>query len=617
MRLCDKIIYLRKKRGWSQEQLSIKLGISRQAVYKWEAGISLPEIDKLTKLSKIFEISYNDLLDDDIDIMVASDGGDEPTRAVLPDEPSEGSGEQNEPMECPDEPEASDNDDKTSTPASSDIKEEANQRLISHDKKLTLIIVAIILASLLVVGAIIGTLIYFSQRGHIDDDKSEESSSTQASNGDSGVNTIYYTVQFDSAGGEALPTKTVASGSVVGKMNDPVYDGHVFCGWYTKDYVRWDLEKTEVTTNVTLYAMWIVETGSIILHKNDGSGETISFPYMENMWTSLEACFESSNGSIIIGWSDTPNGEILYPVHESIIVSSKKTPNLYAIWEKDIFVVDKTSDSCVIVSFTGGGKNITIPKKIDGLPVVAIADDAFRGNTSIESIAIPEGVKTIGSKMFYGCTSLYRIYIPSTVNQISTDAFLNCPALTSFHLDSANSEFSLVAGSMLYNKEGTRLIKYPVGCSDTELRIPDGTHYIEDYAFYGCSNLKKVYFPEGVGGIGKSAFEGCYSLQVADLGNRVDYIGARAFFNCHSLEKMTLEHNTIYSIGNYAFAHCYALDELLIYGNIGEIGFRAFYNCIQLTSIISHGTIDKQDENAFEGCTEFTGVEFLPAPTDS
>ena len=542
MRLCDKIIYLRKKRGWSQEQLSIKLGISRQAVYKWEAGISLPEIDKLTKLSKIFEISYNDLLDDDIDIMVASDGGDEPTRAVLPDEPSESSGEQNEPRECPDEPEASDNDDKTSAPVSSNVKEEANQRLSSHDKKLTLIIVAIILASLLVVGAIIGTLIYFSQRGHIDDDKSEESSSTQASNGD---------------------------------------------------------------------------TGSIILHKNDGSGETISFPYTENTGTSLEACFESSNGSIIIGWSDTPNGEILYPVHESIIVSAKKTPNLYAIWEKDIFVVDKTSDSCVIVSFTGGGKNITIPKKIDGLPVVAIADDAFRGNTSIESVAIPEGVKTIGSKMFYGCTSLYRIYIPSTVNQISTDAFLNCPALTSFHLDSANSEFSLVAGSMLYNKEGTRLIKYPVGCNDTELRIPDGTHYIEDYAFYGCSNLKKVYFPEGVGGIGKSAFEGCYSLQVADLGNRVDYIGARAFFNCHSLEKMTLEHNTIYSIGNYAFAHCYALDELLIYGNIGEIGFRAFYNCTQLTSIISHGTIDKQDKNAFEGCTEFTGVEFLPAPTDS
>ena len=68
MDISEKITYLRKKSGWSQELLATKLEVSRQAVYKWEAGISLPEIDKLKRLSKLFDISFNELLDDDVDI---------------------------------------------------------------------------------------------------------------------------------------------------------------------------------------------------------------------------------------------------------------------------------------------------------------------------------------------------------------------------------------------------------------------------------------------------------------------------------------------------------------------------------------------------------------------
>lgn len=68
MQISEKIAFLRKKNGWSQEQLSIKLQVSRQAVYKWEAGISYPEIDKIKKLAVMFDISFNDFLDDDVDI---------------------------------------------------------------------------------------------------------------------------------------------------------------------------------------------------------------------------------------------------------------------------------------------------------------------------------------------------------------------------------------------------------------------------------------------------------------------------------------------------------------------------------------------------------------------
>ena len=57
MRLDEKIIYLRKKNGWSQEDLALKLDISRQSVSKWESGMSLPELDKIISMSKLFGVS--------------------------------------------------------------------------------------------------------------------------------------------------------------------------------------------------------------------------------------------------------------------------------------------------------------------------------------------------------------------------------------------------------------------------------------------------------------------------------------------------------------------------------------------------------------------------------
>ena len=62
MILADKIIRLRKKNGWSQEELADKLQVSRQAVSKWETGESLPDTDKLLPLSRMLEVSVDALL---------------------------------------------------------------------------------------------------------------------------------------------------------------------------------------------------------------------------------------------------------------------------------------------------------------------------------------------------------------------------------------------------------------------------------------------------------------------------------------------------------------------------------------------------------------------------
>ncbi|MGM9986090.1 MAG: helix-turn-helix domain-containing protein [Bacillaceae bacterium] len=62
MSFSDKLQTLRKEKGLSQEQLAEILDVSRQAVSKWESGQTYPEIDKLIKISDLFQISLDELL---------------------------------------------------------------------------------------------------------------------------------------------------------------------------------------------------------------------------------------------------------------------------------------------------------------------------------------------------------------------------------------------------------------------------------------------------------------------------------------------------------------------------------------------------------------------------
>lgn len=69
MILADKLIALRKKAGYSQEELAEKMGVTRQSVSKWESGQSIPDIEKIIRISDLFEVSIDYLLRDNIEEM--------------------------------------------------------------------------------------------------------------------------------------------------------------------------------------------------------------------------------------------------------------------------------------------------------------------------------------------------------------------------------------------------------------------------------------------------------------------------------------------------------------------------------------------------------------------
>ena len=78
MILADKIMQLRKKAGWSQEELAEQLGVTRQSVSKWEGAQSMPDMEKILQMSRLFGVSTDFLLKDELEAAEPDVAPDEP-----------------------------------------------------------------------------------------------------------------------------------------------------------------------------------------------------------------------------------------------------------------------------------------------------------------------------------------------------------------------------------------------------------------------------------------------------------------------------------------------------------------------------------------------------------
>jgi hypothetical protein len=133
---------------------------------------------------------------------------------------------------------------------------------------------------------------------------------------------------------------------------------------------------------------------------------------------------------------------------------------------------------------------ITIPNS-----VTTIGERAFLSCDSLTSVTIGSGVTTIGYSAFYGCSSLTSVTIPASVTSIGEDAFQGC-SLTAITVDAANTAYSSQDG-VLYNKNKTTLIQYPIEKTGATFIIPNSVTTIGEEAFLDCSSLTSVTFETG------------------------------------------------------------------------------------------------------------------------
>ena len=135
--------------------------------------------------------------------------------------------------------------------------------------------------------------------------------------------------------------------------------------------------------------------------------------------------------------------------------------------------------------------------------VTEIKDYVFNECTSLESIALPDGVTYIGDYAF-AYSAIRNITIPESVSSIGDYAFAGCSYLKS-------------------------------------VIIPNGVTSIGDYMFYQCSCLESITIPESVASIGDYAFYNCTHLESIEIPAGVTSIGDRAFGECTYLKSITFK----------------------------------------------------------------------------
>ncbi len=165
--------------------------------------------------------------------------------------------------------------------------------------------------------------------------------------------------------------------------------------------------------------------------------------------------------------------------------------------------------------------------------------------SNLTDVQIADTVTTIYDNAFASCTALEKVTIPSSVEYIGERVFSGCTALKEILVDN-ESPFFCSSGGVLFTKDGTTLINYPIGSPATEYTIPYTTKVLADHSFTEAVNLEKVNFNEGLERINDEVFNSCYHLKEAILPYGLKYIGAGVFQNCDEFNNIfipdTVEH---------------------------------------------------------------------------
>ena len=206
--------------------------------------------------------------------------------------------------------------------------------------------------------------------------------------------------------------------------------------------------------------------------------------------------------------------------------------------------------------------------------VVELAANLFRNNHTLQKITIPNTIVRIGEAAFYDCNP--HVYFQGDITDWCAIDFADW---SSNPISSKEKEF------------------YINNCPfDVDLRIPNGTKKIGNYAFRNLEKLRSVTIPNSVTTIGKFAFRYCLSLTSINVSaNNSNYSSVDGvLFNKDKTMLITCPEGKsgIYTIPN----------------SVTSIGYCALIDCSKLTSVTIPNSVTNIGEAAFSGCSSLTSV---------
>ena len=463
-----------------------------------------------------------------------------------------------------------------------------------------------------------------------------------------------YRVNFNTNGGSAIQSQQVEEGSLAITPEEiPTKNGY--------DFASWDFDfETPITHNETITANWSIATYSLTYNLAGGSYEG-ELPTEYTIESNFTLPVPSRGIYEFLGWYD---GDLKITSLKGYY--GNKT--LTAKWESE-FNYSNGRITGLKTKFSNL-TSIVIPEEIDGNVITSIGSSAFSSCSSLTSVVIADSVTSIGSSVLRGCSSLEEItlpfigatlngttnaylgyifgaskysynssYIPSSlkkvtitgnssiasyafyecrsltsveigdsVTSIGSFAFEYCSSLTNITVSKDNERYKDIDGN-LYSKDGTILIQYAMGKTDTSFTIPNSVTSIGYAAFIYCSSLTSVVIPDSVFSIGDYAFAGCSSLTSVLVGDSVTSISSYAFFGCDSLTSVVIG-DSVTSIGSFAFADCSSLTSVVIGGSVTTISDSVFFSCDSLTSIEIPNSVTSIGDSVFYDCIRLTSIKY-------
>ena len=336
------------------------------------------------------------------------------------------------------------------------------------------------------------------------------------------------------------------------------------------------------------------------------------------------------------------------------------------------FSFSEDGQTVSITGFDGSRSVVEIPETYGGAKVTSIAAGAFRGQTMITDVVIPEGVTYIGREAFAGCSALVRVQIPTSVTQVGANLFEGTP------YDSTLTGELVYINSILYRcqsdavtvsiRQGTTVIAEEAFINRVNLAaivVPDGVSYIGSNAFKNCSALSQIEIPKSVRDIVANAFDGTKwyedrkheMIYINDLLYRVPAeiivqseqptgslsdkdaaelaksgVATQIVPNTNVIVKEDITTictlafantpvqtvqlpSTLTTIRYGAFQNCTALKQITLPESMTFIEGGAFQNCSALSSISVPQNVTYLGASAFSGCTSLTSATLPQAIT--
>ncbi len=335
---------------------------------------------------------------------------------------------------------------------------------------------------------------------------------------------------------------------------------------------------------------------------------------------------------------DTINGypvtEIGYQIVQCADEDSKEgclDKSHYPDWEEDKLLPNATSWHCthLVSAFDNSGvQTVTLPDTVK-----TIRAFAFKDCTALQTIELSSELESIDEFAFYGCSALTDITFPEGLKAIGNQSFENCTALTSIHIPASVTDIGRKASDKdeLY-KHFEDYVTYRV--NEEWGNIYPVYKTIACNSFRGCTALQSITVAEGnpvydsrdncnaiirtkdntlvfgsscstipntITMVGYFAFSGCTDLTSIELPSSVTEIDECAFCGCTNLTTFAFP-SSVSEIGRYAFSDCTGLASVTFSDTAVGLGYRAFEDCTALTEITlpDYSTIGG---SAFSGCT--------------